>query len=44
MGYIVYINDIPDVIDKVKDQFDERVVFVNEDTIIPSEIYNINLP
>ena len=44
LGYVVYINDIPDVIDKVKDQFDERVVFVNEDTIIPSEIYNINLP
>ncbi len=44
LGYVVYINDIPDVIDKVKDQFDERVVFVNEDTVIPSKIYYINLP
>ena len=44
MGYIVYINDIPDVIDQVKDQFNDRVVFVDEDTVIPSEICNINLP
>ena len=46
-GYTVYIKDIPDIIKQVSatfyDQFYDRVIFVDESTTIPSNIFNINL-